>query len=164
MMLSKTSALTYESKGIRRKQHLHLHDCAQRSKFLTGLQACFRHSFRNRRLHRLQPKAVSNISPCDKIIVPTSTTSFVNITNQPSFGSNVSVCDNYITLYNSSITQGQFAPVPVEGTIRVVPPFYPVEATLKAQGYRMDNAFIERNYLPCETLKGYSGTGPGDSG
>lgn len=89
--------------------------------------------------------------------------SLVNVTNQPTFGSNLPVCDHYITLYNSSVTQGQFAPVPVKGTIKVVPPYYPVEATLTAQGYRMDNGFIETNYVPCESLKGYSGTGAGDT-
>jgi hypothetical protein len=88
----------------------------------------------------------------------------MNITNQPSFGSGLAVCDNYITLYNSTVTQGEFSPVPVEGSIKVVPPFYPTEATLKAYGFRMDNAFVERNNVPCEKLKGYAGTGPGDTG
>jgi hypothetical protein len=89
--------------------------------------------------------------------------SFINITNQPSFGSGLGVCDNYITLYNSSVTQGAYAPVPVKGTIKVVPPYYASEATLEAFGYRMDNAFIEKNNVPCENLKGYAGTGPGDT-
>lgn len=89
----------------------------------------------------------------------------MNITNQPSFGNGAPVCDNYITLFNSSVTQGQYAPVPVTGTVKVVPPYYATTATFtNVFGYRMDNAFIERNNVPCENLKGYSGTGPGDSG
>ncbi|EGP89261.1 uncharacterized protein MYCGRDRAFT_108774 [Zymoseptoria tritici IPO323] len=95
--------------------------------------------------------------------VPYDQKVFVNITNQPIFGSGKPVCDNYITLYNTSVTQGEFAPVAVEGTVKVGPPFYPQDATLEAFGYRMDNAFVERNDVPCEKLKGYAGTGPGDS-
>ena len=89
---------------------------------------------------------------------------FVNITNQPSFSNGLPVCDNYITLYNSSVTQGRFAPVPVEGELKVQPPYYPETTTLKAYGYRQDNAFVENNNVPCEDLKGYKGTGSGDSG
>ncbi|KAF7195211.1 hypothetical protein HII31_03417 [Pseudocercospora fuligena] len=94
--------------------------------------------------------------------IPYSQHVFVNITNQPSFGSLGTTCDNYITLYNTTVTQGKYAPVPVQGTVKVVSPYYPQAATLNAYGYRMDNSFIERNNVPCENLKGYSGTGPGD--
>ncbi|KAM3424747.1 hypothetical protein BST61_g6731 [Cercospora zeina] len=96
--------------------------------------------------------------------IPFTQKLFVNVTNQPSFGSGIPVCDNYITLYNTSVTQGQFVPVPVQGKLNVEPPYYSQKTTLHAWGYRMDNAFIERNNMPCESLKGYSGTGPGDSG
>ncbi|GIZ41887.1 hypothetical protein CKM354_000517500 [Cercospora kikuchii] len=96
--------------------------------------------------------------------IPYSQKLLVNITNQPSFGSGLPVCDNYITLYNTSVTQGRFAPVPVQGELKVEPPYYPHKTTLKAWGYRMDNAFIEKNNVPCESLKGYGGTGLGDSG
>jgi hypothetical protein len=87
----------------------------------------------------------------------------VNITNQPAFGSGINVCDNYITLWNSSVTQGEYAPVPVKGTVKIVPPYYPTPTTLDAWGYRMDNSFIENNNVKCEDLQGYAGTGPGDS-
>ncbi|KAI5367092.1 hypothetical protein Slin15195_G022250 [Septoria linicola] len=96
--------------------------------------------------------------------IPFSQKLIVNITNQPSFGSGIPVCDNYITLYNTSVTQGRFAPVPVKGEVKVEPPYYKTKTTLKAWGFRQDNAFIERNNVPCENLKGYAGTGPGDSG
>ncbi|EME79254.1 uncharacterized protein MYCFIDRAFT_100513, partial [Pseudocercospora fijiensis CIRAD86] len=103
------------------------------------------------------PKFDTHFQTVSKI--PYSQHVFVNITNQPSFGSKGSACDNYISLFNTSVTQGKFAPVPVKGTVKLVPPYYPQSATLNAWGYRMDNSFIERNNVPCENLKGYSGTG-----
>lgn len=89
--------------------------------------------------------------------------SFKNVTNQPLFGDGLPLCDHYITLFNTSVTQGQYAPVPVEGTVGVRPPFYPAEEKFEGvYGYRMANAFIEENGVPCEKLRGYSGTGAGD--
>jgi hypothetical protein len=88
---------------------------------------------------------------------------FKNITNQPLFGDGLPLCDNYITLFNTSVTEGRYAPVPVRGVVSARPPFYPAETTFEgAYGYRMANAFIERNGVPCEELKGYYGTGAGD--
>ena len=88
---------------------------------------------------------------------------FKNITNQPLFGDGLPLCDNYITLFNTSVTEGRYAPVPMEGTVSVRPPFYPAETTFEGvYGYRMANAFIERNGVPCEELRGYHGTGAGD--
>lgn len=59
---------------------------------------------------------------------------------------------------------GKYAPVPVNGTVRVVPPYYPTTTTFSGvYGYRMDNAFVEKNFVPCESLQGYAGTGPGDT-
>lgn len=86
----------------------------------------------------------------------------MNVTNQPSFGSGVPLCDNYITLFNSTVTTGKYAPVAVKGTVSVVPPYYPTNTTFsEVYGYRMDNAFIENNLVPCEQLKGYTGIGTG---
>lgn len=91
-------------------------------------------------------------------------TRFKNITNQPSFGNGLPVCDNYITLYNSSITNGAFAPVPVQGNLTVSgQPFYSSATTFSnVWGYKLAQAFIEHNSVPCSSLKGYSGTGSGD--
>jgi hypothetical protein len=61
------------------------------------------------------------------------------------------------------VTQGKYAPVPVQGSVALRPPFYLEEANLEAWGYQMDLAFIERLNVPCDTLKGYAGTGPGDN-
>lgn len=89
---------------------------------------------------------------------------FVNVTNQPLFGDGLPLCDNYITLYNTSVTEGQYAPVPVRGNLSVQPPFYPITSTFEGvYGYRMANAFVEKNGIPCENLRGYAGTGPGDT-
>lgn len=42
-------------------------------------------------------------------------------------------------------------------------PYIPSDTTFKGvHGVKVDTAFIETNYLPCEHLKGYSGTGSGD--
>jgi hypothetical protein len=110
---------------------------------------------------RSKPVFVAQFQTAQEI--PFSQKLFVNISNQPSFGSGLPVCDNFITLYNTSVTQAPYTPVPVHGTIQVQPPYYPEKTTLEAWGYRQDNAFIEINNVPCENLKGYSGTGPGDS-
>jgi hypothetical protein len=84
--------------------------------------------------------------------------SFVDVLNQPMFGDGVPLCDNYITLFNTTVTTGQYAPVPVKGTVKVRAPMYPDEETFGyVHGYRMANAFIERNGVACESLKGYSG-------
>ncbi|KAK6439996.1 hypothetical protein LTR95_003782 [Oleoguttula sp. CCFEE 5521] len=57
---------------------------------------------------------------------------FKNMTNQPSFSSVGNLCDHYISLYNSSVTQGVHSPVPVQGSGYVRPPYYLQETTLAA--------------------------------
>ncbi|KAF1969901.1 hypothetical protein BU23DRAFT_512474 [Bimuria novae-zelandiae CBS 107.79] len=98
--------------------------------------------------------------------IPYTLKAFMNITNQPIFGdAPSSLCDNYITLFNTSITAPPYAPVPVKGTVSVRPPVCPKESVFEeVYGFRMANAFVERNAVPCESLGGYHGTGEGDSG
>jgi hypothetical protein len=85
-----------------------------------------------------------------------------NVTNQPSFSSGVA-CDNIVTLYNSSVTVGEYAPVVVKGSVSIVAPYFPVTTTFRdVYGLKVDRAFIENNYVACSGLKGYSGTGSGD--
>ena len=87
---------------------------------------------------------------------------YKNLTNQPTF-SNGPLCDNYIRLYNTTVTQGRYAPQNVRGTINVVAPFFPKTTTFSGvYGLKMDNAFIETNYVPCKGLQGYTASGPGD--
>jgi hypothetical protein len=82
---------------------------------------------------------------------------FKNITNQPSFG-NGSTCDNQIRLFSTSLSQGEFAPVPVKGKVFAsLPPFQRRQGLGDIYGLEVATPFIENNYLDCMSLKGYSG-------
>jgi hypothetical protein len=84
------------------------------------------------------------------------------VTNQPQFSTNPNACDNFIRLFNSSVTTGKYAPVAVKGIVSAEPPFLTSDKPkiwTGVYGLRLDNAFIENNYLPCESLRGYDGTG-----
>ncbi|EIN06050.1 hypothetical protein PUNSTDRAFT_54339 [Punctularia strigosozonata HHB-11173 SS5] len=109
-----------------------------------------------------QPSFAGNFTRVDSQPYPIGF--YKNITNQPLFGSvSTTTCDNFITLFNSSVTAAPFAPVPVKGTLTVLPPFFPTATTFTdVFGLQMDNAFVEHTGVECSALKGYSGTGPGD--
>jgi hypothetical protein len=90
---------------------------------------------------------------------------YQNLTNQPIFA-NGTQCDRMVRLFNTTISQGQWAPVPVKGTI-----FSNLEPMVEDMmdgglgevfGLLIDTPFIEFNMQDCASLKGYSGTGPGD--
>lgn len=81
---------------------------------------------------------------------------YQNITNQPIF-SNGTTCDQQIRLFNSTINQGDFSPVPVKGTILSNLPPLDASAGMDAFGILVDTPFIEHNLLDCQSLKGYSG-------
>ena len=90
---------------------------------------------------------------------------FKNITNQPTFA-NASSCDNMIRLFNTTMSIGEHAPVPVRGRVRARAfPFEASEAEWSdVYGVQVATPFVENNYLDCRTMRGYSGTGgPGDS-
>lgn len=54
-------------------------------------------------------------------------------------------------------------PVGVKGDVMIKAPYIPSDTTFRdVYGVKVDIAFIENNQIPCENLKGYSGTGPGD--
>lgn len=79
----------------------------------------------------------------------------MNVLNQPLFGKGVPLCDDYRTLFNTSVTEGVYAPVAVEGRVTVREPVYPEEATFeRVYGWRMANAFIEKNGVECGSLAG----------
>jgi hypothetical protein len=80
------------------------------------------------------------------------------VTNQPSFG-NGSSCDNMIRFFNTSITTGNNAPVPIKGHVKLASAdVLPEPTTFRGvYGFKADTAFIENNYLPCASLKGYGG-------
>lgn len=87
---------------------------------------------------------------------------YQNITNQPIFA-NGTTCDRQIRLFNSTFDQGEFAPMPVVGTIfSNIPPLDASAGVGGLFGMLVDTPFIEYNYLDCQSLKGYSGTGSGD--
>ncbi|KAI4141057.1 MAG: hypothetical protein L6R39_005523 [Caloplaca ligustica] len=98
-------------------------------------------------------------------ISPVPLAFYKNVTNQPMFGNNTAVCDNMISLWNTTISTGAYAPQGIVGDVVVGPPLVPRKQIFRgARGIRAQRAFVENNYLPCGTLKGYSGTGIGDSG
>jgi hypothetical protein len=82
---------------------------------------------------------------------------FVNTTNQPSFADG-KICDEYIRFYDTSLSKGEFAAVPVRGTVRMKMNLFDKEMTWpNALGVRVDSAFIENHMVSCEGLRGYTG-------
>ncbi|CBX96212.1 hypothetical protein IAQ61_001388 [Plenodomus lingam] len=83
---------------------------------------------------------------------------FQNVTNQPMFG-NGKTCDNMIRLFNTSVTTAPNRIDQVMGSVTTnVGPLKGERTWKGVYGLRLDTAFIENNYLPCESLRGY-GTG-----
>ncbi|KAI6382175.1 hypothetical protein MCOR25_000766 [Pyricularia grisea] len=90
---------------------------------------------------------------------------FRNITNQPSFADG-NKCDQMIRLFNTTLSQSPSgAPAAVKG--RVSTTNVGLGEELKegdVEGIHVTTAFVENNYLDCQSLKGYMGTGgSGDS-
>ena len=80
---------------------------------------------------------------------------FKNVTNQPTFADG-KTCDNMIRLFNTSVTTSIET---VRGSVRAtIPPFKKEKVWEGVEGIRLDSAFIENNYLPCEGFKGYGGS------
>ncbi|PFH56911.1 hypothetical protein XA68_15778 [Ophiocordyceps unilateralis] len=88
-----------------------------------------------------------------------------NISNQPTFARS-DKCDNFIRLFNTSLTETPHEPVPVRGdvTTKLEPLWSSAEHSwYDVYGWRFSTAFIEPPLpVSCQSLKGYSGTGPGD--
>ncbi|KAH7397355.1 hypothetical protein BKA66DRAFT_240491 [Pyrenochaeta sp. MPI-SDFR-AT-0127] len=80
---------------------------------------------------------------------------FKNFTNQPTFADG-KTCDNMIRLFNTSVTTAPNRIETVKGTVRAkIFPFNNEHEWRNVHGIRMDTAFIENNYLPCENFRGY---------
>ncbi|KZM27443.1 uncharacterized protein EKO05_0010688 [Ascochyta rabiei] len=80
---------------------------------------------------------------------------FKNVTNQPTFADG-KTCDNMIRLFNTSVTTGIES---VRGRVRAkIAPFGEERVWEGVEGVRLDSAFIENNYLPCEGFRGYGGS------
>ncbi|KAH7364303.1 hypothetical protein BKA65DRAFT_490970 [Rhexocercosporidium sp. MPI-PUGE-AT-0058] len=89
---------------------------------------------------------------------------YVNATNQPIFENGV-LCDNQIFFYNTTLSTGENAPRGIKGSVTLNAPLLPNDSTFRnVFGIRVDTAFLEITKVPCDQLKGYHGTGPGDSG
>ena len=82
---------------------------------------------------------------------------FKNFTNQPTFADG-KTCDNMIRLFNTSVTTAPNRIERVKGTVRAnLQPFSSEQEWTNVYGLRMDTAFIENNYLSCESFRGYTG-------
>jgi hypothetical protein len=81
---------------------------------------------------------------------------FKNFTNQPTFADG-KTCDNMIRLFNTSVTTVGKGIERVKGTVRAnIHPFAKEQAWSNVYGLRLDTAFIENNYLDCESFRGYT--------
>lgn len=91
---------------------------------------------------------------------------YKNVTNQPLFGNNSNLCDNMVSFWNTTISVSPNSPLGVVGGIMVPPAVLPRRKRLyrSVRGIRAQRAFLENNYRDCKELKGYGGTGDGDSG
>ncbi|KAF2870318.1 hypothetical protein BDV95DRAFT_78772 [Massariosphaeria phaeospora] len=82
---------------------------------------------------------------------------FKNFTNQPTFA-DAKTCDNMIRLFNTSVTTSPNGIEPVKGTVRAhLYPFSEEREWKSVYGLRFASAFVENNYLPCESFRGYDG-------
>ncbi|CAA9966089.1 hypothetical protein PTMSG1_09448 [Pyrenophora teres f. maculata] len=80
---------------------------------------------------------------------------FVNVTNQVIFADGKS-CDNMVRLFNTSVTTAPNKIERVKGTVRAkILPFKEDQYWQGVCGIRLNTAFIENNYLPCENFRGY---------
>lgn len=88
-----------------------------------------------------------------------------NVTNQPTFGNKSETCDNFIQFWNTTLSEGENQPQNVRGVVELSPPVVKERTIWRGvEGIRATQAFLENNYVPCESLRGYGGTGAGDSG
>jgi hypothetical protein len=77
---------------------------------------------------------------------------FKNVTNQPTFADG-KTCDNMIRLFDTKVTVEIET---VRGDVKAtLPPFTKEAVWSDVYGIRLDTAFIENNYLPCENFRGY---------
>ncbi|KAL8950914.1 MAG: hypothetical protein Q9222_003080 [Ikaeria aurantiellina] len=112
-----------------------------------------------------KPIASTRFRSTGSHIAPIPLAFYRNITNQPMFGNNTAVCDQMINFWNTSVTTGAYEPQGVIGEVKLTPPLVPKKRVFGGvKGVKAERAFLENNYLSCESLKGYGGTGEGDSG
>jgi hypothetical protein len=80
---------------------------------------------------------------------------FKNTTNQPTFADG-KTCDNMIRLFDTSLSTAPNQIERVIGTVKAnIHPFSSEQEWRSVYGLRLDSAFIENNYLSCESFRGY---------
>ncbi|KAF2667558.1 hypothetical protein BT63DRAFT_295021 [Microthyrium microscopicum] len=83
----------------------------------------------------------------------------INATNQPSFADGKQ-CDYYVRLFNTTLSTGENAAVPVQGSVRAKMNLFDEEMKWDSVfGVRVDTAFIENHLYSCEGLRGFDGIG-----
>lgn len=88
-----------------------------------------------------------------------------NVTNQPTFGNNSALCDQKIRFWNTTLSEGDNCPQNVLADVMLSPPLLrKAKVWNGVKGIRASQAVLENLYLPCGSLRGYGGTGEGDSG
>ncbi|KAI1772955.1 hypothetical protein F4818DRAFT_443840 [Hypoxylon cercidicola] len=76
-------------------------------------------------------------------VVPYPLDFMMNVTNQPVFA-NDQMCDYYLRLFNTSLTTGETAPVPVVGSVRAnLEPFAAPQSWDGVYGWRLATPFLE---------------------
>ena len=106
-----------------------------------------------------------NLRGRDAILTSLLTSSYTNVTNQPTFGcassSCLLTCDNQIRFYHTNLTTGKYAPQGISTSISIAPSsksrfsFFPDGAEfVDVKGVKATQAFLELNYLDCKDLKG----------
>jgi hypothetical protein len=84
---------------------------------------------------------------------------FVNATNQPSFADG-KICDEYVRYFDTPLSQGHHAPVPVRGDVSAKMNLFSKPMSWSgAIGMRLDTAFLENHLVSCQSLAGYRGRG-----
>ena len=102
-------------------------------------------------------QALFDFTPNTTATAPYPLDFYVNVTSQPQFGANTSVCDNQVRLWNTSVTVGSpdVAPRSISGNVTVSPPLLPVKTVFtNVYGVVAATAFIESTNLSCEASKG----------
>ncbi|KAH7116680.1 hypothetical protein B0J13DRAFT_205170 [Dactylonectria estremocensis] len=95
------------------------------------------------------------LASCQSVPYPLSF--FHNVTNQPIFAAG-ETCDQMIRLFDTPLSQGAFAPIPVKTKVESnIGPFTCKTSFTGVFGFQITTPFIENNYLSCDTLKGYHG-------
>jgi hypothetical protein len=100
----------------------------------------------------------SQLPPNPYLPNPNQPHSYKNITNQPIFANGL-FCDQQIRFFNTSLTTGNDAPIGIKGnvTLKSTDVLGAPMSFAGVYGIKADTAFIENNFLACESLSGYGG-------